>query len=151
VPLRAMSLNLFGHDADYPARREVLAAGLRRLRPDVVALQEAIADDAYDQAVELLGEDYQVAHQTVGLVADGRHHGASVASRWPIGQVHEVDLHLTCGCQIFDSHHATCAYSWISPPRRSRRTILAGDATTTGTPGLNGGACSKARCGRCRL
>jgi hypothetical protein len=30
----------------------------------------------------------------IGLVGDGRHHGASVASRWPIGQVHEVDLHL---------------------------------------------------------
>jgi endonuclease/exonuclease/phosphatase family metal-dependent hydrolase len=25
----------------------------------------------------------------------GRHHGASVASRWPILAVHEVDLHLT--------------------------------------------------------
>jgi hypothetical protein len=55
-----------------------------------------------------------------------------------------------CGCQIFGSHHATCAYSWISPPRRSRRTILAGGAKTTGTPGPSGGACPKARCGRGR-
>jgi endonuclease/exonuclease/phosphatase family metal-dependent hydrolase len=93
--MRALTLNLFGHDADWPARRQVLTAGLRRLRPDVVALQEAIVDDAYDQAAELLGPDYHLAHQTRGLIADGRHHGASVASRWPILEVHEVDLHLT--------------------------------------------------------
>jgi hypothetical protein len=31
----------------------------------------------------------------MGLLGDGRHHGASVASRWPILAVHEVDLHLT--------------------------------------------------------
>jgi endonuclease/exonuclease/phosphatase family metal-dependent hydrolase len=93
--LRAMTLNLFGHDGGWPARREVLQAGLAQLRPDVLALQEAIADDTYDQAVELLGGDYHVVHQTMGLLGDGRHHGASVASRWPIVTVHEVDLHLT--------------------------------------------------------
>jgi endonuclease/exonuclease/phosphatase family metal-dependent hydrolase len=91
--MRAMSLNLFGHDADWPARREVLAAGLRRLRPDVLVLQEAIVDATYDQAADLLGEEYHLAHQTLGLVSDGRHRGASVASRWPILEVHEVDLH----------------------------------------------------------
>jgi endonuclease/exonuclease/phosphatase family metal-dependent hydrolase len=95
MPLRAMSLNLFGDNADWPARREVLAAGLRRLRPDVLALQEAVVDDDNDQAAELLGPGYQLAHQTRGLVGDGRHRGASVASRWPILEVHEVDLHLT--------------------------------------------------------
>jgi endonuclease/exonuclease/phosphatase family metal-dependent hydrolase len=93
--MRAMSLNLFGHHGDWPARRELLAAGLRRLRPDVVALQEAVVDDTDDQAAELLGAGYHLAHQTLGLVGDGRHHGASVASRWPILEVHEVDLHLT--------------------------------------------------------
>jgi endonuclease/exonuclease/phosphatase family metal-dependent hydrolase len=91
----ALTLNLFGHDGGWPARREVLEAGLARLGPDVVALQEAIAFDGYDQAAELLGPGYHVAHQTMGLLGDGRHHGASVASRWPIRRVHEVDLHLT--------------------------------------------------------
>ena len=27
----------------------------------------------------------------------------------------------TCGCQLFESPQAACAYSWISPPSRSRR------------------------------
>jgi endonuclease/exonuclease/phosphatase family metal-dependent hydrolase len=93
--VRALTVNLFGHNGDWPSRREVLRAGLGELRPDVVTLQEAIVDDPYDQAVELLGPEYAVAHQRQGLIGDGRHHGASVASRWPITAVHEVDLHLT--------------------------------------------------------
>ena len=93
--MRALTINLFAHHGDWPARREVLRDGLRRLRPDVVTLQEAIVDGTYDQAVELLGPDYAVVHQQRGLVGDGRHHGASVASRWPITAVPEVDLHLT--------------------------------------------------------
>jgi exonuclease III len=65
-----MSLNLFGHHGDWPARRELLAAGLRRLRPDVVALQEAVVDDTYDQAAELLGAGFHLAHQTRGRRID---------------------------------------------------------------------------------
>jgi hypothetical protein len=49
------------------------------------------------------------------------------------------------------SPHATCAYSWISPPSRSRRTTLPAGATTAGSPGPSGGSCPKARCGRCTL
>ena len=47
--------------------------------------------------------------------------------------------------------HATCAYSWISPPSRSRRTTLPADRMTGGSTGPSGGACPKARCGRCTL
>jgi hypothetical protein len=54
--MRAMSLNLLGHHGDWPARRELLAAG------------------------------YHLAHQTLGLVGDGRHHGASVARGRPIDE-----------------------------------------------------------------
>jgi exonuclease III len=93
--VRALTINLFAHNGDWPARRKVLRAGLRELRPDVLTLQEAIVGDGYDQAVELLGPDYAVVHQRQGLIGDGRHHGASVASRWPITAVHEIDLHLT--------------------------------------------------------
>ena len=58
------------------------------------------------------------------------------------------DMYENCGCQIFGSHHAACAYSWISPPSRSRRTILPADATTADSSGSSGGACLNARCGR---
>jgi endonuclease/exonuclease/phosphatase family metal-dependent hydrolase len=93
--LRALTLNLFAQHADWPARSTVLRDELARLRPDVVALQETVVDEGYDSAREVLGSGYEFAHQTVGLIGDGRHHGASVASRWPITAVHEVDLHLT--------------------------------------------------------
>jgi hypothetical protein len=46
--------------------------------------------------------------------------------------------------------HATCAYSWISPPSRSRRTTIPAD-TTAGSLGPSGGACPNERCGRCTL
>src|SRR5215218_7460050 len=107
--LRAMTLNVWAQHGDWPARRDALREGLRRLGPDVLMLQEAVVDVAYDQAVDLLGDGYYVVHQTVGLVGDGRHHGASVASRWPVRAVHEADLHLTdrtgdysCGTVIAD-------------------------------------------------
>jgi endonuclease/exonuclease/phosphatase family metal-dependent hydrolase len=107
--VRALTLNLWAQHGDWPARREALRAGLQELRPDVLALQEAVVDARYDEVVDLLGPEFQVAHQTVGLVGDGRHHGASVASRWPIQDVHEVDLHVTartggysCGAVIAD-------------------------------------------------
>jgi endonuclease/exonuclease/phosphatase family metal-dependent hydrolase len=93
--LRAMTLNLWAQHGDWPTRRQTLSQGLQRLGPDVLVLEEAVVDGAYDQAADLLGDGYHIVHQRVGLVGDGRHHGASVASRWPIRRVYEVDLHLT--------------------------------------------------------
>jgi endonuclease/exonuclease/phosphatase family metal-dependent hydrolase len=93
--IRAATVNLFARHGDWERRRTALRESLRALDADVLALQEAIVDDGYDTARELLGEEYQLAHQTSGLVGDGTHHGASVASRWPIRAVTEVDLHLT--------------------------------------------------------
>jgi aspartate racemase len=59
-----------------------------------------------------------------------------------------VGLLATCGCRLCRCPHATCAYSWISPPSRSRRRTLRVVRTTGGSAGPSGGACPKARCGR---
>ena len=93
--LRVLTLNLWAHQGAWPERRAVLINGLRDLRPDLVAFQEPIVRDTYDQALDLLGLDYHVAHPSRGLVATSDHQGASIASRWPIQTLHEVDLHLT--------------------------------------------------------
>jgi endonuclease/exonuclease/phosphatase family metal-dependent hydrolase len=82
IPLetvRVLTLNLWGQSGDWSARRQILVAGLRALQPDLV------------------GTDYHIAHQSQGLVPvePAGFHGASIASRWPIKQVREVDLHLT--------------------------------------------------------
>lgn len=93
--VRALTLNLWARHGDWPARREVLRSELRVLDADLLLVQEAVVEEDYDQLVDVVGPEYVVIHQTVGLVGDGRHHGASVASRWPVRAVHEVDLHLT--------------------------------------------------------
>ncbi|MGH3148593.1 MAG: endonuclease/exonuclease/phosphatase family protein [Rubrobacter sp.] len=92
--VRVLTLNLWGPGGAWEERRPVLADGLLGLGPDVVALQEAVTGDGRDQAADVLGSGYHVIHQSVGLVGDGNH-GASIASRWPLGEVGEADLHLT--------------------------------------------------------
>jgi hypothetical protein len=90
--MRVLTLNLWGVRGAWPDRRRVLVDGLRELRPDLVAFVEAIQTDEYDQVVDLLGDGYHVAHQAE-REEDGQ--GASIASRWPIDAVHEVDLNVT--------------------------------------------------------
>ena len=74
------------------ARRDVLAEGLRALQPDLVAFVEAIVTEDYDQVQDLLGPGFHVAHQAA-REPDGQ--GASIASRWPLEDVTEVDLNVT--------------------------------------------------------
>ena len=93
--MRAVTINLFARHEGWPARREALRTALAALAPDVVIAQEAVAGHGTDTLREVLGPDYTVVHQTAGLVGDGTHRGASVASRWPVTAVHEVDLHVT--------------------------------------------------------
>jgi len=91
--VRVLTLNLLAPDqADWKRRRPVLQAGIRELKPDLVALQETVWGNGYDQAADLLGPDYQVARHS-NRSADGV--GAALASRWPLGSIREVDLHVT--------------------------------------------------------
>jgi endonuclease/exonuclease/phosphatase family metal-dependent hydrolase len=93
--VRVATLNLWGRSGAWADRRAALIAGFRDLRPDLVAFQEVVRTDDYDQVADLLGPGYAVAHEAVGLVPNAPHSGVSIASRWPIAAVHEVDLHLT--------------------------------------------------------
>lgn len=90
--LRVATLNLWGRHGAWDERRPVLADGLRDLRPDIIAFQEAVVTDEYDQVVHLLGAGYHVAHQA-GREADGS--GLSIASRWLLGEVREEALPAT--------------------------------------------------------
>jgi endonuclease/exonuclease/phosphatase family metal-dependent hydrolase len=90
-PLRVVTLNVWAHGGDWPARRAVLRDGFARLQPDLVALQETIKTASYDQAADILGEDFHIVHQTQ-RDADGM--GVSIASSWPILQVRELDLRI---------------------------------------------------------
>jgi endonuclease/exonuclease/phosphatase family metal-dependent hydrolase len=95
----------------------VLIDGYRELRPDLVAFQEAIKGNEYDQAVDLLGPRFHVAHQRDREVnrrdgtEDGQ--GISIASRWPIGEVREVDLNVTP--RTGDFAHTTLIAEILAP------------------------------------
>jgi endonuclease/exonuclease/phosphatase family metal-dependent hydrolase len=97
--VRVATLNLWGRRGAWEERRRVLVEGFRELRPDLVAFQEAIVGEGYDQVTDILGPDYHLAHQTEreagkdGDIEDGQ--GISIASRWPLGEVWEPDLNVT--------------------------------------------------------
>jgi endonuclease/exonuclease/phosphatase family metal-dependent hydrolase len=103
--VRVATLNLWGRRGEWDGRRRVLVEGFRKLKPDLVAFQEAVVGDGYDQVAALLGPGYHVAHQTDreagrgGDIEDGQ--GISVASRWPLGEVWEPDLNVTSRTEDF--------------------------------------------------
>jgi len=112
--LRVLTLNLLApQKGDYERRRPVLADRLRRLRPDVAAFQEARWGEGTDQAVELLEPGYQVAWHS-GRSADGV--GAVLASRWPLGTIRELDLHVTGRTADFPWCAALVAEIMAPPP-----------------------------------
>jgi endonuclease/exonuclease/phosphatase family metal-dependent hydrolase len=97
--VRVATINLWGRRGAWDERRSVLVDGFRQLQPDLVAFQEAVVGDGYDQVTDILGPGYHVAHQTDreagrgGDIEDGQ--GISIASRWSFGKVWEPDLNVT--------------------------------------------------------
>ncbi|WP_043631242.1 endonuclease/exonuclease/phosphatase family protein [Nonomuraea candida] len=85
--MRIATLNLWARHGSWPERRDVLIAGLRALSPDLVAFQESVVTDDYDQAIDLLGPGYHVVHQSDGE-ADGTR--ASIASRLPLAATRQL-------------------------------------------------------------
>lgn len=90
--VRVVTMNLWGTRGQWEERRRVLADGLRELSPDLLTLQETIVTDRYDQVHDLLGDAYHVVHQT-DRESDGQ--GVSIASRWALSEVRELDLHVS--------------------------------------------------------
>lgn len=90
--MRITTLNLWGIEGDWPARRAVLKDGLQKLDSDLVLFQESTVTPEYDQISDLLPFHYEVVHQS-GRSPDGT--GNSIASRLPLGKVSEGFLHVT--------------------------------------------------------
>lgn len=97
--MRVVTQNLWGRRGRWPERRQVLVDGFRALAADLLALPESIVNDEYDQVRDVLGPDFHVAHQRDREPGDDTDteagQGHSLASRWPIVDVRELDLHLT--------------------------------------------------------
>ncbi|SDR93151.1 endonuclease/exonuclease/phosphatase family protein [Microlunatus soli] len=108
--MRIASLNTWGMRGDWQRRLPRMRAGFSALAADIVLLQETVLTEQVDQAREILGDGFQIAQQSDrerGRAGVPAGQGISTASRWPLGRIVEVDLHLTertddfaCGCLI---------------------------------------------------
>jgi endonuclease/exonuclease/phosphatase family metal-dependent hydrolase len=86
--VRIATLNVWGRNGDWSQRRRaVLRDGFARLAPDLVALQKTIVSGGYDQVGEIL-DGYHVVH---GRARETDGQGVSIASRWPVGEVVDLD------------------------------------------------------------
>ncbi|TCC64066.1 endonuclease/exonuclease/phosphatase family protein [Kribbella pittospori] len=124
--IRVATLNIWCRHGDWPARRDVLREGFRSLRPDFVALQETVVDDAGDQVREIFGDEYDVLHQGC-RTSEGV--GCSVVSRWPAVRDEEVDLCVTdrVNPRDFPGHSAAVEVaSWRATSTRGPRPAASG-------------------------
>ena len=90
--MQLATLNAWGMRGDWPDRLAIFQGGFRQLDADIVVLQETILTGEVDQAAVMLGDGYYLAQQSAREM-DGQ--GITTASRWPIGQVIQVDLKVT--------------------------------------------------------
>ncbi|WP_345378617.1 endonuclease/exonuclease/phosphatase family protein [Pseudonocardia yuanmonensis] len=97
--IRVVTLNTLSPQyAEGRRRRAAIREELRRLDPDVVALQEVVRTGEVDETAELLGPAYHVApHPAVAEGGDT----AVLGSRWPFTQVHRLDLDVTARAREF--------------------------------------------------
>jgi endonuclease/exonuclease/phosphatase family metal-dependent hydrolase len=124
--LRVATINVWGRRGAWAERRRVLADGFLALRPDLISFVESIKTDDYDLVTDILGPEYYVAHQKdreayradnpkdeqdLYGMEDGQ--GVSIASRWPLGEVREVDLDVTS--RTGDFAHTTLLAEVLAP------------------------------------
>jgi endonuclease/exonuclease/phosphatase family metal-dependent hydrolase len=86
--VRIATLNVWNTSGDWERRREMLAAGFAAMAPELVTLQETIVTEDYDQAREIVGAGYELVHQAA---REENGQGVSIASRWPVGEVIELE------------------------------------------------------------
>jgi endonuclease/exonuclease/phosphatase family metal-dependent hydrolase len=97
--MRVVTMNVLGPaNPNWDRRRRLIAETLRRLSPDIIALQEVPIGSAPKVVDELLGPGYHV--QGFSRTAeDGV--GGALATRWPHRIVGEIDQRCTARAESF--------------------------------------------------
>lgn len=109
--VRLLTFNLLTRvSADGPARHEVVKRVLSDLKPDVVALQEVTRNSEFDQAAELLGEDFTIVNVPDGSPEYG---GECLATCRPVVRVDTLDEPL--GVEASRYRAAAAALEFIGP------------------------------------
>ena len=171
--LRVATMNVWPRRGTWAGRRRVLPHGFRALRPDLASFVESIKTDDYDQVTDVFGPEYYAAHQkdreayrtdsrgdeqTPYRMEGGQ--GVSIASRWPLGEMREVDLDVTRCWPSTTVRPASAPTPWrsvrsnralqgVPRPTRARggRTDRGGDAPAApfGTGRVSGGGGGRRR------
>ncbi|MFL5954347.1 MAG: endonuclease/exonuclease/phosphatase family protein [Gaiellaceae bacterium] len=110
--MRVLTLNLWGTGGDWAKRRSAIAAGVRALDPDLIALQEVVRTQERDTAAEVVGEEYSVHHQTVGR--QGGELCIAIASKWPVAELREIEHERTPRMRDFP---AGTLLAEVEPPK----------------------------------
>lgn len=91
--LRCVTLNLWGAEAPLDRRMEVVAAGLRALAPDVVALQEVREGPQLENQAQTLARAAGLQHVFAPATPiGGGQEGLAILSRAPILEHHVLEL-----------------------------------------------------------
>jgi endonuclease/exonuclease/phosphatase family metal-dependent hydrolase len=104
VRLRVVTFNVWNTEGD-PRRPDLVNRELRRLAPDLVALQEVVQTGAQRSLPRLLDGTglfgtHQADLQSVAPPFSDRYGGSAVASRWPHKAVEALDLRLADAADV---------------------------------------------------
>jgi endonuclease/exonuclease/phosphatase family metal-dependent hydrolase len=85
-PLRVVTLNLWHDQRDWPRRMEYIVRELRRLDPDVIALQEVLQHETLPNQAAALGAalGYEVHFTSVDPPERARRYGNAILTRHPV-------------------------------------------------------------------
>ena len=95
MTLSILTLNLWHNAGPWEKRRDRIREWIERLDPDLIAFQEALLGEDFDQASDVLGEArYHVDYVHASPFWQGQDYsfGNAVASRWPILSRRELKL-----------------------------------------------------------
>jgi endonuclease/exonuclease/phosphatase family metal-dependent hydrolase len=90
--LRVLTLNLWQRYGAWADRRSLLVDHIRVFQADLIGFAESVKTKDYDQTSDLLGPEFIVVHSKA---RDASGMGISIASRWPVLEVHELDLNVS--------------------------------------------------------
>ena len=84
--LSVVTLNLWHDKGDWPARQRQIVAELRRLQPDVIALQEVLQHENLPNQAQTLAEalGYRAYFVSVDAADAPRRYGNAILSRFPV-------------------------------------------------------------------
>ena len=111
----------------------MLSDGLRAVDADLLTLQETIVDDGYDQTADMLDSRYEIIHQR-DRESDGQ--GISTASRWPVGEIIELDINVTI--RTGDFACASLITEILAPPPLAATSSSRETSTPTPPPPASG-------------